>query len=83
MPKRECPTLESTLAVTGVKSTRTVAPPEQRAGGSFLSSSRYRDETRDNFTSHRSPGVHEFADEPATANGRSEKQENKQLDPGE
>ena len=55
---------------------------EQGAGGSFISSSRYPDETRDNFTSHRSPGVREFADEPATAKGRSEQRENKQLDPG-
>ena len=40
---------------------------------SFLSLSRFQDNTRkNNFTKHRSPGVREFADEPATERGRYE-----------
>ena len=54
---------------------------EQIAKRSFIVSSRYRDEPRDNFISHRLPGVHEFAYEPATARGRNEHRAKQAVEP--
>ena len=85
MPNRECPSLESTLAGTGLEGPGQLHLETQKIvvdgifhadmmrsskqGGALFLSRRYRGEPRDNFTSHRSRGARKVADEPATARG--------------
>ena len=67
VPKRECPTLESTLAVAGIEAAGQLHLPSRELGGGLPFFKQISEWYPRQFTIHRSSGVCEFADEPATA----------------